>query len=309
MTTEVTLIADSGALSVAPEFFRCEQFLAIEGVTHTLTIESTSGTAHIPIIRREIPSGRGWDAISPYGYPGGSSTGAALDLAGVDLSQIDIVSLFLRDRVGSHTLRCGRRRSELFIHDPALPRRTRESILRAVRKNESAGYRSEAIHGSQVDRTTLVDFAQCYTQTMLRAGAKARYFYSKEYFQKCLDFEGSWLVATWAPDASLASGMLIVRSDGLLHYYLGGNADEHRNSSPSKNAYIETIALADRLSLPVNFGGGMTPGDGLETFKRGFSNCRQSFVTHELICDPNAYAKLVGLASSGTFFPAYRASS
>src|SRR5438874_10988910 len=137
MTIEVTFVADSGAASVAPEFFRCEQFLAIEGVTHTLTIESTSGTAHIPVIRREIPSNGGWDAISPYGYPGGSFTGAALDLSGIDLSQIGIVSLFLRDRVGSHTLRRGRRRSELFIHDPALPRRTRESLMRAVRKNES----------------------------------------------------------------------------------------------------------------------------------------------------------------------------
>jgi hypothetical protein len=309
MTTEVTLVADSGAASAAPEFFRCKQFLAIEGVTHTLTIESTSGTAHIPVIRREITSGGGWDAISPYGYPGGSFTGAALDLDGVDLAQVGIVSLFLRDRVGSHTLRCGRRRSELFLHDPSLPRRTRESVVRAVRKNESAGYRSEAIHGSQVDRTTLVDFARRYTQTMRRAEAKPRYFYSCEYFQECLDFDGAWLVVTWAPDAILASGMLVVRSDELLHYYLGGTAHEHRDNSPSKNTYMETIALADKLSLPVNFGGGVTPGDSLETFKRGFSNSRQDFVTHELVCDPTTYAKLVGSNSSGTFFPAYRASS
>jgi hypothetical protein len=72
---------------------------------------------------------------------------------------------------------------------------------------------------------------------------------------------------------------------------------------------METIALADKLSLPVNFGGGMAPGDGLETFKRGFSNSRQDFITHELVCDPKAYAELTGSNSSGTFFPAYRASS
>jgi hypothetical protein len=59
------------------------------------------------------------------------------------------------------------------------------------------------------------------------------------------------------------------------------------------------------LELPLNLGGGVVAGDGLETFKRGFANCEHPFRTHEVICDRDAYARLGG--GAGDFFPAYRA--
>jgi hypothetical protein len=67
------------------------------------------------------------------------------------------------------------------------------------------------------------------------------------------------------------------------------------------------IDLADDLDVPLNLGGGVAAGDGLERFKRGFANAEAPFVTHEVVCDPTAYEELSAGREAGDFFPAYRA--
>ena len=56
-----------------------------------------------------------------------------------------------------------------------------------------------------------------------------------------------------------------------------------------KNLFAAMITLADELGMPLNLGGGVTPGDSLESFKRGFATGTAPFRTHEMICDPGAY--------------------
>jgi GNAT acetyltransferase-like protein len=309
MAPEAYLVADRGAAAATPEFFRCPRFLAAEGVSHTLVIEGAEGRAAIPVIRRRTPDGRGWDASSPYGYPGGSLTGRAPDPGQVDLSHLGLVSVFVRDQVGRRTLRRGRRRARVYLHDPARPRRLRAAIARAIRRNQELGLRAEALPGPEVPTALVRAFAASYTETMRTVGASGRYFYPSEYLKACLRCDRSWLVAVWAPGPCLAAGMLIVRSDGMLHYYLGATTDAYRHRSPAKNAFLKAVELADALGVPLNFGGGLTPGDGLEQFKRGFSNQERDFVVHELVADPQRYAALAGSARAASFFPAYRAPS
>ena len=69
------------------------------------------------------------------------------------------------------------------------------------------------------------------------------------------------------------------------------------------------ISLGGELGNPVNLGGGITPGDSLDEFKRGFANGDAPFRTHEVICDRAAYEQLVAAPASAPegFFPAYRA--
>ena len=52
------------------------------------------------------------------------------------------------------------------------------------------------------------------------------------------------------------------------------------------------LDLRFRLSLPLNLGGGLAPGDALEEFKRGFANRTLAWRTSEVICDPERYADL-----------------
>ena len=116
-------------------------------------------------------------------------------------------------------------------------------------------------------------------------------------------FERSWLVARARPRASSPPAAIAALSDGFLHYYLGGTADAHLRDSPFKNLIVAMIDLADELELPLNLGGGLAPGDGLEEFKRGFANAELAFRTHEMVCDPAAYAELAGGREPGTSSP------
>ena len=85
-----------------------------------------------------------------------------------------------------------------------------------------------------------------------------------------------------------------------------GTADEHRRRAPSKNLIVAATDFAEELGLPLNLGGGVKPGDGLEEFKRGFANTELPYRTHELICDREVYERAVGGDREGDFFPLYR---
>ena len=106
------------------------------------------------------------------------------------------------------------------------------------------------------------------------AEAAERYFFEPDYFRTVLGFDRSWLFLRAARSGATAAGAIVALSDGLLHYYLGGTAEAHLPRSPFKNVVEAMIDLADELGVPLNLGGGVKPGDGLEDFKRGFANAR-----------------------------------
>ena len=109
-------------------------------------------------------------------------------------------------------------------------------------------------------------------------------------------------------DGERLAGAIAVASDGYLHYYLGGTADEALGDSPMKNLFAAMISLGSELGLPLSLGGGLAPGDSLDDFKRGFANGEAPFHTHELVCDTAAYEELAASSSPAPegFFPAYR---
>jgi hypothetical protein len=136
--------------------------------------------------------------------------------------------------------------------------------------------------------------------------AAERYFFEQDYFRTILGFDRSWLFLARSPERATAAGAIVVLSDGMLHYYLGGTAEVHRPRSPFKNIIESTIALADELGVRLNLGGGVKPGDGLEDFKRGFANAELPFNTHEIVCDFDAYSTLSEGREDSGFFPLYR---
>lgn len=78
------LIEDGGASAGGgvgghpSEFFRGAQFLAAEGATHTLRIETDDAELLAPLLVRQIGDGPDLDGVSPYGYPGFSVIGDVL---------------------------------------------------------------------------------------------------------------------------------------------------------------------------------------------------------------------------------------
>jgi Acetyltransferase (GNAT) domain len=298
------LIADRGAAASGEEFFRSAEFLAAEGVTHTLRI----GALAAPLVVREVPRGEGLiDAASPYGYPGFAAHAAApIDPAAVNFAPTGLVSIFIRHRLGDPPLAGARERNVVQIADPDLPPKSRMSDRQQIRRNERRGYGTEIVAGPEADGGRREGFLRVYEQTMRRAGAAQRYLFGSEYFERILASARAWLALTLDAEGTVAAASIAVQSDGFLHYYLSGTADASLRDSPMKNLVAGLVEFAWGRELPLNLGGGIEPGDRLEEFKRGFANRREAWRTSEIVCDPDAYRRLsAGLEAEG-FFPAYR---
>ena len=304
------LIADRGEAATSDDFFRSRAFYDAEGVTHTLRIEGDNGEARVPLLVREIPGTERLDATSPYGYPGAVVEASATSAppSDVDWSGVGLVSVFGRERLGGEPWLAGaRERSAVLLHDPARPRRVRPRLAEQIRSNKRRGWSVQRISGPDASPEQRADFERAYEQTMRRADAAERYFFSSDYFQSALSFGDSWLLLATAASGEVGAGAIVVRSDAMLHYFLGGTAEEQLPESPFKNAVEAMMSLADELALPLNLGGGVRPGDGLEAFKRGFANSELPFRTHEIVTDEDEYERLSAGRPQSGFFPAYRA--
>jgi hypothetical protein len=306
------LIADGGAAASDEEnFFRSPAFLEAEGATHTVEIEGDPGL-RLPVIVRSIEGTDRVDAISPYGYPGAAAQPEIpVDPGGIDWSGTGLVSIFIRDRIGERSCLAGgtlRNHVHIAEGEGGIRKRLREQI----RRNQRRGWAVRPIPGPEAGDGARRAFERAYAETMARTGAAERYLYPSEYFQTLLRSERSWLVVGTRGDepADGLAGAIAVASDGYLHYYLGGTADEALGDSPMKNLFAAMISLGQELGLPVNLGGGLSPGDSLDDFKRGFAIGEAPFRSHELICDPAAYEELTAgsdpTGSDPGFFPAYR---
>jgi hypothetical protein len=313
------LIEDRGVAAEAVEFFRSRPFLDAEDVTHTLRVSAGEEELLAPLIVREIPGNSGErDAISPYGYPGivavdpsrspvRETPVAAVDPAQIDFSDTGLVSVFIRHTLGEPPLVGTAERNTVQIADPGLPPKRRSSDRNRINKNRKAGYEVEIVPGPETSAEQRAGFRAAYEQTMRRAGAGERYFLDDAYFDRVLESPATWLALARAPGDEIAAASLAARSDGFLHYYLSGSADAWLRDSPMKNLVAALVEHAADLGLPLNLGGGLAPGDALEEFKRGFANRTLAWRVSEIVCDPEAYARLSAGREPTGFFPAYRA--
>jgi hypothetical protein len=304
------LVADQGRAAETDDFFRSRTFFDAEGVSHSLLVESDGMELALPLLVHDIGETGSRDAITPYGYPGAairSGDGRPPDPEALDWSATGLVSIFVRDRIGGEPcFRDPTTRSSVQIHDPSRERQVRSRFAEQIRSNEKLGYHVERLRGPDTSVEQRVSFHTLYTDTMRGVEATARYFFELDYFSTILAFEHSWLFLARSPERTTAAGAIAAISDGMLHYYLGGTFEIHRAKSPFKNVADAMIGLADELGVPLNLGGGLKPGDGLEDFKRGFANAELPFRTHEVVCDPATYSRLSEGCGDSSFFPVYR---
>jgi Acetyltransferase (GNAT) domain len=318
-TASAQLLSDRGAAAAGEEFFRSRPFLDAEGVTHTLSIESGEGRLLAPLIVREIGEGPERDAISPYGYPGiqvdsalgpligESNAEAAIEPAAIDFSATGLVSLFIRHALGEPPLCATTMRNLVQVADPELPAKSRPSDRNQINRNLRRGYELALVPGPETTAWQRAGFLAAYEQTMRRTGAAQRYFFGAPYFDRILSSARTWLVLASAPGGEVAAASIAALSDGFLHYYLSGSADSNLRDSPMKNVLARLLELSSQLGVPLNLGGGISRGDRLEEFKRGFANRELPWRTSEIVCDRGAYARLSLGHEATAFFPAYRA--
>jgi hypothetical protein len=232
---------------------------------------------------------------------------APLDPSTIDFSDTGLVAVFLRHTLGDPSLSGASERNVVQLADPALAPKSRGSDRNQINKNLRRGYELSLVPGPQTNAAERAGFLAAYEQTMRRTHAAERYFFGAAYFERILEVPRTWLAIARAPDGIAAAASIAVTSDGYLHYYLSGSADSHLRDSPMKNVVARLIELATELRLPLNLGGGISRGDPLEEFKRGFANRELPWSTSEIVADPAAYAQLSAERDAGGFFPAYRA--
>ena len=226
---------------------------------------------------------------------GGSKSVASLDPASIDFSATGLVSAFIRHTLGDPPFAGATERNVVQIADPALPLKSRGSDRNQINKNRRNGYEVRLVPGPETSPEDRAGFLAAYEQTMRRAGAAEHYFFGAEYFDAILRSPRTWLATAIAPGGEVAAASIAATSDGYLHYYLSGSADSHLRDSPMKNVVAALIEHATDSALPLNLGGGITKGDRLEEFKRGFANRQQPWHTSELICNKGAYERLFQL--------------
>lgn len=307
MRAKAELLEDEGSAAAVPEFFRSAEFMAVEGVTHTLRISAPELELLAPLVVQAIPGADTRDAASPYGYPGfAGPPGAQLAPGEVDWSPTELVSIFIRHRLGEPPLTDSTARNEVQIADPALPRKSRPSDRRQIRRNVERGYLVRRVAGPDATEADRRGLLAAYEQTMRRTAADRRYFFGAGYFAAILAFPDSSLFLATEPGGQVAAASVVTRSDGQLHYYLSGSTDRFLGDSPMKNLVAAIVDFGEQLGLPVNLGGGLRPGDALEEFKRGFANRSEPFHTSEIVCNAEAYERLAAGHDAGGYFPAYR---
>ncbi|RKH37437.1 GNAT family N-acetyltransferase [Corallococcus sicarius] len=297
------LVPDQGQRACTADYFRSEQHLRAEGVTHSLIVEDGEGRAlRVPLIVRPIEGTSYRDAVSPSGFPGAELNGLReVPPDAIDWRGTELVSLFVRDRIGGP--RCfagGTLRSEVCLIDSRQPLTFRADHAADIRRNMRLGYASTCVPVRESSPEQREGLKQVYRQTLARTDAGERRALTDAWFDEVFTCDFAWLVTTRAPDGAVASCALAVLSDGLLHHFLGGTADAYLAHAPEKNELPVLVELSAKLEAPVHLSSGVRPKDG-------FANATSCFYTHELICDPEAYAPLSRGHAGAGFFPAYRA--
>ncbi len=298
------LLPDRGAAATGPDFFRCAQFLQAESVTHSLVV--ADGLVALPVIVRDVDD-HGRDAVSPYGYPGGELNAEPPHAADIDFAATGLISLFVRERLGAPALLGGTVQSVVRVHEPTRPRAVTSRIRTKARSNERLGYRFEWVPGGEIPEEKVRAFERAYAESMNRVGAAERYYFGLDYLRTCLASPAANLAMVTGPDGDLAAAAIAVISDGCLHSYLTGTSAAHLATSPHKNVVLGLMDVADEQGLPLNLGGGVGGQDSLDHYKSRFANSSWDFVTHRVVCDPEAYARRSTGRAAGDYFPAYRA--
>ncbi|MFC7432513.1 MULTISPECIES: GNAT family N-acetyltransferase [unclassified Agrococcus] len=179
-------------------------------------------------------------------------------------------------------------------------RKVRKNVRRAI----AAGVRVHVTDGADAHD----EFARIYARTMDRRQASASYRFDDAFFERIhRELAGGFAYAHATLDGVVVSSELVLHSDVHAYSFLGGTDERAFASRPNELLKLAIVRWCRERGLrDLVLGGGASPGDGIERYKRAFApTAVRAFRTLRLVLDPAEEARLsAGLASSS--FPAYR---
>lgn len=191
--------------------------------------------------------------------------------------------------------------------------------IQALRANIDKTHRYEI---NRIERSTEVDiinddtklhaaFLRLYPETIRRVGASGAYDFSPETLNAFLN-----LPETLAIGAETASGIQAVSlfflpssDNGVMEYFLSASTTEGR--AFSRNLLWKAVELHhERGGICLNLGGGVSPGDGLDNFKRRFNGKRVPLTALKQVVNTDRYETLcrtygVAAHTKDGYFPPY----
>ncbi len=189
-----------------------------------------------------------------------------------------------------------------------------ESFTYACRKNINRSQREGIEVVCAQSKEDIAEFYRIYAQTMDRAGASGKYYFSIDYFMKFFQTvpqHARFVLAIH--QGRVIAGTLYLHDDDNIYSYLGGADYAFQNLRPTNAVIYDTILWGrTQGKRRLIFGGGYKPHDGIFNFKASFSPLRASFRVYKRIHNNDAYQDLCARWSSyhhsspGSYFPAYR---
>ena len=302
------------------------------GEARALLVVDAGRTMLLPLIVRPIPGG-GYDATSPYGYPGPLVTGTqdplflrdALIAAKPALGFLGIVSVFVRlhpllnpsppDGIGTIVEHGDTVVIDLSLSSEELWGQTRHNHRRDINQALRRGY------VARIDEawTHYETFKRLYRATMSRRSASSYYFFDDAYFDSLRSVLGESLsLCVVEFGGAVAAAGLFVETCGIVEYHLSGSDETFAHLGPTKLMIHFVRAWAkNRGNSRLQLGGGVGGAqDSLLQFKLGFSPLRRAFRTLRFVILEREYARLVAARNASLdpavlagFFPLYREAS
>lgn len=208
-------------------------------------------------------------------------------------------TLYIRDTVGTNLK---------DFNDP-IKSEFSKSCKKNIRKAINNGLSYKVIKNP----SNLDNFKKIYFSTMNRNNAEDYYYFTDNYFKKCLTYfrQNLILVQVLFEDMIIGMGLYFYYKD-IIHIHLSGTMTEYLSLNP---AYMLKYAITqwaiDNGFHLIHHGGGRTndPNDGLYLFKKQFGkNTSFKFFIGKKIYNHDIYNKLSNINNNNNtnFFPAYR---
>jgi hypothetical protein len=289
----------------------------------------------VPLIIRDLPYCQiGFDALSPYGYPGVIGNAKTIEEWKILLNHLfsllrdnGIISVFIR------------------LH----PLLTRDEFIEAIKYYGFAFYHGDTVYSKLDDMTESIwsntrsdhrkdinrllrngwrfiandwtmfkDFLVVYEENMNRLNANKGYYFGKEYYNKlCQGLKEKLNLHTVLdPNGKVSASGLFFQYNGISHSHLSGTKNGYVEYSPSKLLLHGAQKWYQKEGLKIiHFGGGLGGGnDQLFYFKLGFAKNRAKFYSIRVILNQKKYEELNAIhqeyvdfdPTDNNYFPQYR---
>lgn len=180
----------------------------------------------------------------------------------------------------------------------------------AVRKGERTGLEVAEVSSQELEQADS-GFRRLYEETMERVRSATRLRVGDAYYRDLRSGLGDAVrVVTARLNEELVAASIFLLWADRAHYHLSGSTTEGMRNGAT-NAILD---YAIRHVVPeggrLHLGGGITPGDGLDRFKRSVGNVPTTVHLCHTIVDHQRYEALIaeaGVDDNTDYFPAYRA--